>query len=87
MKIEGASCTDPVQIKNHVVSFYKGLYHEERMQRTLFDNLQLSSLQDDKACDLEVVFSEDEVYRALCSMDNDKTPGLDGLPMEVYKKT
>ena len=34
---------------------------------------------------MDMKLSEEEVYRAICSMKNNKNPGSDGLTSEIYQ--
>lgn len=47
----------------------------------------MKSLIVNKAEALETNFTEEEVFKALCSLSGDKTPGPDGFSMLVYKKS
>lgn len=77
------------QIQNVACTFYSNLWSKRTVDSGLQDRflsgLALSlSAQERSTLDLSV--SEDEVGIAIDQMAKDKTPGLDGLPAEFYKK-
>ena len=83
--VNGKPVTDQEQIRKEQYLFYKELYTAE--------NDGLFSVQNNtdvkvSGADLEVLnadLEQKECYDAIKSMDNNKAPGLDGLPVEFYK--
>lgn len=85
LEIKGTSSTDTVQIKEHIVAFFKDLYKEEVVHMLFFQGLECRSLDKANIDGLETLFTKDEIYKVLCSLTGDKSPGPDGLQMEVFK--
>ena len=56
---------------------------EESIQSFL-DKVSFSKLNDDQALECEGIIKENEMLKALSSMDNDKTPGNDSITEEFY---
>ena len=86
------SITDQTQILTQIHKFYTNLYdlHQEEIceeaQTTLLNRVVGIALTDNTVRGLEADLSLQELEAALKSMKNRKTPGLDGLPAELYKK-
>lgn len=85
MEINGISCSDLAQIKEHCVSFYKTLYSENEANMPLFNGLLVNRLSEDNAKVLEEEFTEEDVYSALSSLTGEKTLGPNVLQMEVIR--
>ena len=70
-------------------SFYKDLFSwssvDSSVQDEMLDNLE-SCLSHPEAMQCEGYLSAEEVLEALKGMAHNKSPGLDGLPMEFYVK-
>lgn len=71
-------------------SFYQDLYTSAGMfdeeVETFFSGLQLPTLTSEQKAKLDAPITEEEVRAAISSMKNGKSPGLDGFPIEYYKK-
>ena len=93
--------TDQTKCKKEAVSFFTALFsgkvgvngeilnepfqmNEEFLDNFLTDNLARLTEVDREA--LEKPFSEEELKICIKHLPRNKTPGLDGLPFEVYKK-
>ena len=80
--------TDDRKINNHIFLFYEKLF-EERLQndsKKLLEFLKdtpIPSLTEgqNKICEGEL--TEKEIYQSLISMENNKSPGNDGLTKEL----
>ena len=49
------------------------------------ENTSLPKLKHEKILSYEGIISEDEVFKSLKCMDNNKSPGNDGLSKEFYE--
>ena len=82
--------SDPNEILNSAKKFYENLYSKENVSRDAIDELlnkipikkQISREHFD-LCEAEI--SLDEIYKAIDSQKNNKSPGNDGLTAEFYK--
>ena len=85
--------TDQNDILNAQKSFYENLYttchpvsDETRDYDDFFPGEKKSNAMSDECRDLlEKEIMLDEIKSTIKSMKNNKTPGLDGLPVEFYK--
>ena len=76
-------------ILSATTSFYKRLYKAESdlhkpSQNSLLKHIS-KTLNTEEQQSLDRDFTKQEIREALHSMENDKTPGWDGLPYEFYK--
>ena len=78
--------TDENEISNIIKCFYKKLFEKKNVAEcsTFLRDLNLLSLSDEQREICEQPFSEDDLKTTLDSMDNDKSPGNDGLTKEFY---
>lgn len=82
----GNEITEGQDILTTVQRFYADLYKEEDLEREALERLlscvatNLRDSDDVLDCDL----TEDDLTKALESMENNKAPGADGLPKEFY---
>lgn len=79
------------QINQTFYRFYSSLYtseshKDESLFRSFFDTLNIPSVKQEKASELEQPFSEEEFYSAVKVMQNGKCPGPDGFPTEFFRK-
>lgn len=84
----GKELTEPSEIRKHAVAFYSNLYRYELSQRdnegsTFFNDLP--KIDEESNNMLEQSLSQNELYTAMMSMENGKTPGIDGIPVDFYK--
>ncbi|XP_059578699.1 transposon TX1 uncharacterized 149 kDa protein isoform X1 [Alligator mississippiensis] len=84
---EGLVITEPGEIREHAVAFYRGLFAAEpscpEATRELHEGLpRLDALE---AGELERDLSLEELAAATAGLASGKAPGLDGLPAEFYK--
>lgn len=87
LKLEnGQTITDQDQIMNEQIEFYSKLYNRDpkvKFNMKLPDNV--TKLSEDLKTELDLPLTKQELTNAVASMSNDKSPGIDGLPIEVYK--
>uniref|UniRef100_A0A3B4WXV4 Reverse transcriptase domain-containing protein n=1 Tax=Seriola lalandi dorsalis TaxID=1841481 RepID=A0A3B4WXV4_SERLL len=77
-------------INSEFKQFYEDLYKtgqdaENTGEKRFMDGITLPKLQDEDRELLDVDISEMEVLQAINSLQNNKTPGPDGFPVEYYK--
>ena len=69
--------------------FYKKLYRtenvNEKTQEKLLRNVK-TKLSKEKQTELDKPFTEKEIAKAIEKLQNGKSPGLDGFPIEFYKE-
>ena len=86
---DGEIFTDNANIIRISTKFYNNLYStdkvNEKVQEKLLRNVKtkLSKEAKDK---LDAPFTPEEIYRAITRLPSGKSPGLDGFPIEFYKK-
>ena len=74
-----------------IQTFYKNLYSStdresyEHILHDVLDRSKIPQLSDRQRVNMDMQLSEEEVYRAIYSMKNNKSPGSDGLTSEFYK--
>ena len=83
----GSERTSQSELENILVTFYKDLYAKDsldmQIQTELIDDLEFS-LTDLEREKCEGLFTKDELFSALKSLQTGKSPGSDGLPTEFY---
>ena len=83
--------TDESEISAHIASFYETLFKEklsfknENLTQYL-ENISMPCLSTEKQDSCEGVITEKELFEALKSMQNNTSPGNDGLSKEFYEK-
>ena len=87
---EGGYLDDSTSINAEFEQFYENLYKTEQDDENVgakqfLDGIPLPKLQDDDRELLYADISEREVLQSINSLQNNKTPGPDGLPIEYYK--
>ena len=88
---DGLILADNDSILNHLASFYKELYkipiaNPHASVDSIFCHSDKGPrLSDNQADALEGSISEADLHKAIASMKDGSSPGLDGLPAEVYK--
>lgn len=83
---DGKTYSSTGDILNCFTQFYTDLYTVEPIDNDIADMFleDLPSLSSDDADSLETEITTEEVLLALKSMDNNKSPGSDGLTKEFY---
>lgn len=87
----GSTTTDPLRINNIFKDFYSDLYSSESLKDTslfhnFFLNLEVPTLSSDQKEFLDEPIELREVSSAISAMQNGKSPGPDGFPIDFYKK-
>lgn len=87
----GLLISDPKHINDVFVSHFISLYTSSSPTDTspmtaFLNDLEMPSLSDDDATTLEQDLEIEEITDAIMAMQNRKTPGMDGYPVEFYKK-
>ena len=78
---------DQDEINKQIFSFYQSLFSRQVQVQTdkidaYLDNIPLPKLTNEQTLSCEGIISEDEVFKSLKSMDNNKSPRNDGLSKE-----
>lgn len=87
----GKVVTTAKEINQVFMDFYKTLYTSETLSNqekleNWFSQFKLPRLSQEQAQFLETPVTEEEVRKAILSMQTGKAPGLDGFPVEYYKQ-
>ena len=90
MIIEEKELREQNEINNNIFTFYQNLYSKQIdfKQNDLInylDKISLPSLSNGQKLICDVIATGKEIYDALKSMENNKTPGNDGLSKEFYE--
>lgn len=88
-KDQGETVTTTLDINESFASFFAKLYSSdcqpsENDYTNFFNNLNLPTLSIEDAEHLDLPISLEELQLALKSMKRGRSPGLDGLPVELY---
>lgn len=86
---EGNITSDPIQVNNTFQLFYQKLYksevvHNEKVRSEFLEPLHLPKLPLAVVRSLDAPITLEELRKAIQSMNKGRSPGLDGLPPEVY---
>ena len=81
---------DSQQIDDALYNFYQTLLKEklsisEECIQSFLDKVSLPKLNENQTLKCEGAITECELLKALTSMDNDKSPGNDGITKEFYR--
>ena len=82
--------TDQDEIDRQIFSFYQSLFSGKVQFQTnkleaYLENIPLPKLTYEQTLSCEGIISEDEVFKSLQSMENNKSHGNDGLSKEFYE--
>ena len=82
---------DSEQINDVLYNLYQALFKKELSLseegiQSFLDKVSLPKLNENQALKCEGAITEYELLKALSSMDNDKSPGHDGITKEFYIK-
>ena len=91
IKRGNGTVTSSKEINKVFEDFYKDLYTSDCTPTTeevekFFSGLQLPAVSGEQSTMLDAPITEDEIRTSILSMKNGKSPGLDGFPIEYYKK-
>lgn len=84
LEVEGVRMKEE-EIKRYVEEHFKKLYLENSVIRPKVDGLEFLQLEEGQTAWLERAFEEEEVRKAVWSLDGDKAPGPDGFSLAFYK--
>ena len=84
LNIEGTVTSDPKEVEEGIIQYYKQLYCKSTQWRPALTSLHFKALESEEANNLVLLFGEDEVLDAVRGMSGDKAPGSDGFTMEFY---
>ena len=82
--------TNQAKINKQILYFHQSLFlpkvqiHTDKIKAYL-ENKPLSKFTNEKTLSCEGIISKDEVFKSLKSMENNKSPGIDGLSKEFYE--
>lgn len=87
LESESGTITDPALLLQHATEFYKTLFGPAlnlviHVDPSLWDEVENVTPEDNDL--LSQPFSKDEIHNALVSIDKNKAPGPDGLPIEFF---
>jgi len=74
-----------LDIKKHIIQFYKSLYSIQEPIQVDLSSLNLPVLSDQQSQALEAPVSEDEIKAAVWRCDPSKAPGYDGFNIKFIK--
>ena len=80
--------SEPQDLLKETYSFYKTLFTAQPCDedaRKQFLNADIPKLSDNARTSCEGLITEEELEKAVCSMENNKSPGIDGLTTNFYK--
>lgn len=86
----GDHTVDPVEINSSFRAFYESLYRSEypndtQLQSEFLDKLDIPTMTDHDKTKLNKRLTVDELSEAVRNIKSGKTPGPDGIPIEIYK--
>ncbi|RVW17754.1 Transposon TX1 uncharacterized 149 kDa protein [Vitis vinifera] len=87
VKINGVTLIDEEDIKSRMCRAYRTLLLENADWRLRNGDLQFHVLGTERSRSLEVPFSEEEVFEALCNLFDDKTPCPDDFTMTFWQSS
>lgn len=87
----GDLVTNHKEINNVFKDFYEELYRSEGQMdvnkaRVFFEHLNLPKLSEENMRDLERPITLEELSKTIKLLPSGKTPGIDRIPSEFYKK-
>ncbi|GKA78596.1 hypothetical protein Tco_0785133 [Tanacetum coccineum] len=84
--VNGEWCEDPAVIKAEMASHYRRLFSEMGKSRPIFCNSKVMRIAVEDVHRLEMGFSENEAWEAICRCGGDKAPGPDGFNFRFIRK-
>ena len=87
LKINGSVTENQFEILNHAMEYYKNLYMEtdqKEINSDIFSD-KTNTLSNNLKQQCEGLLNEYECQNALKEMNNNKSPGSDGISVEFYK--
>lgn len=85
----GETITDPSGINNTFWTYYENLYKSQtefdpQAQKTFMDRLNIPTIPQEFAEQLEADLTQEVISTAIDDMKVGKTPGPDGIPVDLY---
>lgn len=82
---------DPIKINEAFRDYYSNLYSPEispqdELRTQFLGDLELPQISEEDHLNLEEGITVEEIALAIDAMTSGKTPGPDGLPIDIYKK-
>lgn len=74
------------EVKGKVKTHFENFFKNEESNRAVPEGLPLKSLCYEDKTWLQSLFTEKEIYNAVWDCDGKKSPGLDGLMLELFQK-
>lgn len=75
-----------MEIKQEMVRFYRNIFEERRGDRPKFISNRVNRLSSREALELEVPFTEQEVWDVVKECGSSKAPGPDGVNFNFIKR-
>jgi hypothetical protein len=87
LEVNKTEVSDEKEIANSIKEYYENLYKKTECNIQLLDDviIDLPKLSDEDMQKTNGMISEIEALKALKSLSNGKTPGIDGLTSDFYK--
>jgi hypothetical protein len=85
LNVEGTVTSDPKEVEEGIIWYYRQLYCESTEWRPTLTGLHFKALDSEEANSLVLPFGEDEVLDAVRGMSGDKAPGPDEFTMAFYQ--
>ena len=85
LNIEGMVTSDPKEVEEGIVQYYRQLYCESTLWRPTLNGFPFKTLVNEEANSLVLPFGEDEVLEAVRCMSGDKAPRPDEFTMAFYQ--
>ena len=88
---EGTLITDPKNVMHEIEKFYTDLYKDDSLTLSIdllnsfLENPEIPRLAADNALICEGKFTVAECFKSLQLLENNKSPGEDGLTVEFYE--
>lgn len=87
----GDTVSDPRQILGEFHTFYRALYTSRFAKsaedlNAFLDGLSFTTLSEEQVEFLDSPITLEEVGEAVAALQNNKSPGVDGLPLEIFKE-
>lgn len=85
IQVNGRVVMQPDEVKMKVVRHFRCLFNESWEHRPKLVGM-FKSINNDSIGDLEVIFTESEVWATIKSCDRNKAPGPDGFNLSCIQK-
>ncbi len=82
---------NPIEINNTFKNYFLNLYTSESPESNsvmleFLDNVDIPTLNSEQKTYLDKHIQEEDILNAISLMQNKKTPGPDGYPIDFYKR-